>query len=82
MNAYRAYNDDQALEHAKLMWNYSYTYFVTPQHVAAGKHPKKTVKLAKTCGGSEWPFISCDIVVLISAHSHHCGGRFLCESGT
>ncbi|KAI0789009.1 hypothetical protein BC629DRAFT_472632 [Irpex lacteus] len=52
MNAYRAYGDDQALQHAILMWNFTQPYFVTPDHVAAGKHPKKNITLAKSCSGA------------------------------
>ena len=55
MNAYRAYGDDQALQHAILMWNFTLPYFVTADHVAAGKHPKKNITLAKTCGGGVYP---------------------------
>ncbi|KAI0084612.1 hypothetical protein BDY19DRAFT_1096014 [Irpex rosettiformis] len=52
MDAYRAYGDDQALQHAILMWNFTYPYFVTPEHVIAGKHPKKNITLVKTCNGA------------------------------
>jgi hypothetical protein len=51
MNAHRTYGDQQALQNAILMWNFTVPYFVTPEHVAQGKHPKKNITLAKTCGG-------------------------------
>ena len=55
MNAYRAYGDDQVLQHAILMWNFTLPYFVTEDEAAAGKHPKRndSLQLAKTCNGGE-----------------------------
>ena len=82
MNAYRAYGDDQVLQHAILMWNFTLPYFVTEDEAAAGKHPKRndSLQLAKTCNGGEHSTVySFSVPVLNYTHSDYGRGCILCE---
>ncbi|KAI0339315.1 hypothetical protein BDW22DRAFT_1347862 [Trametopsis cervina] len=51
INAYRAYGDQQALQHAIAMWNATLKWYVTPEQASSGKHPAKNITISKQCGG-------------------------------